>query len=133
MSVDFSSTLFLTSARKLDSPSKRLQKWQRDAHVDKITGLYNREPFLKALAAAIESDDDISSGTLCIIRIIGLGRLNQVYGRNATDSLLHDMGNAINRIVMQQPGWAAARLNGSDFAVLAPRALGRITAAGQGC
>jgi EAL domain-containing protein (putative c-di-GMP-specific phosphodiesterase class I)/GGDEF domain-containing protein len=107
----------------LGQEANRLQKLQRDAHVDKVTGLYNREPFLSALEAALESNDDSSSGTLCIIRFLGLGRLNQTYGRNATDALLKDMGSALNRIIMQHNGWAAARLNGSDFAVLAPRKL----------
>lgn len=107
----------------LGQEAKRLQKWQRETHVDKITGLYLREPFINALAAAIQSNDDTASGTLCIIRLAGLGRLNQVYGRNTTDSLLHDLGNALNRIIVQHSGWAAARLNGSDFAVLAPRNL----------
>jgi diguanylate cyclase (GGDEF)-like protein len=107
----------------LGQEAKRLQKWQRDSHVDKITGLYNRDPFLSALEAALESNDDNSSGTLCIIRITKLGRLNQTYGRNATDSLLHDLGGALNRIIIRHNGWAAARLNGSDFAVLAPREL----------
>ncbi len=107
----------------LGQEANRLQKLQRDAHVDKITGLNNREPFLNALEAALGNDDDNSSGTLCIIRLIGLGRLNQTYGRKATDSLLHDMGSAINAITIQHRGWTAARLNGSDFAVLAPRKL----------
>jgi EAL domain-containing protein (putative c-di-GMP-specific phosphodiesterase class I)/GGDEF domain-containing protein len=107
----------------LGQEATRLQKLQRDAHVDKITGLNNREPFLHALEAALEKNDDNSSGTLCIIRLIGLGRLNQTYGRKATDSLLHGIGSAINRIILPHGGWAAARLNGSDFAVLAPRKL----------
>jgi EAL domain-containing protein (putative c-di-GMP-specific phosphodiesterase class I)/GGDEF domain-containing protein len=107
----------------LGQEATRLQKLQRDAHVDKITGLNNREPFLQALAAALERNDDNASGTLCIIRLIGLGRLNQTYGRKATDSLLHGMGSAINRIILPHGGWSAARLNGSDFAVLAPRKL----------
>ncbi len=107
----------------LGQEANRLQKLQRDAHVDKITGLNNREPFLNALEAALENNDDNSSGTLCIIRLVGLGRLNQIYGRKATDSLLHDIGSAINAIIMQHRGWTAARLNGSDFAVLAPRKL----------
>jgi EAL domain-containing protein (putative c-di-GMP-specific phosphodiesterase class I)/GGDEF domain-containing protein len=107
----------------LGQEANRLQKLQRDAHVDKITGLNNREPFLNALEAALQNDDDNSSGTLCIIRLFGLGRLNQTYGRKATDNLLHDIGSAINAVTIQHRGWTAARLNGSDFAILAPRKL----------
>jgi len=107
----------------LGQEANRLQKLQRDAHVDKITGLNNREPFINALQAAVENNDDNSSGTLCIIRLVGLARLNQTYGHNATDSLLHGIGSAFNAITIQHRGWTAARLNGSDFAILAPRKL----------
>ena len=107
----------------LAQEAKRLQRWQRDSNTDNITSLYNRDAFLGMLEAALQSNDDTSSGTLCIVRITNLGRLNQAYGRKATDHLLHDMGSALNRIIVQHSGWAAARLNGSDFSVLAPREL----------
>ena len=55
--------------------------------------------------------------------VTNLGRLNQAYGRKATDALLHDLGGALNRMIIKNSGWAAARLNGSDFSVLAPREL----------
>jgi len=105
----------------LAQEANRLQKLQRDAHVDKVTGLYNRELFLNTLGSAIEGDDDISSGTLCLVRVFGLGGLNQKYGRNVTDNLLREIGTSLNRVTRHQPGWVAARMNGSDFAVLAPR------------
>lgn len=107
----------------LQQEAKRLQKWQRDAHVDKVTGLLNREPFIQALNAALESDDVNATGSLSVIRISGLARLNENYGRKAIDSMLKDVGSALNRIVMQHSRWAACRLNGSDFALLAPRAM----------
>lgn len=107
----------------LGKEANRLQKMQRESHFDKISGLYSREPFLKAVEAAIQSDDENSSGSLCIIRLSGLARLNQTFGRKATDELLKSVGNSVNRIGMQHSGWAGGRLNGSDFALLAPRKL----------
>jgi EAL domain-containing protein (putative c-di-GMP-specific phosphodiesterase class I)/GGDEF domain-containing protein len=107
----------------LGQETKRLQKLQRESQLDEVTGLYNREPFLGGLEAALRSNDDKSSGVLCILRLTQLGTLNQSYGRKATDNLLRELGNAINRITMQHSGWSAARLNGSDFAVLAPREM----------
>ncbi|MCX2977014.1 bifunctional diguanylate cyclase/phosphodiesterase [Candidatus Marimicrobium litorale] len=105
----------------LGQETKRLQNLQRESHVDKITGLYNREPFLRTLESALQSNDDRSSGSLCIVRVTNLSNLNKEFGRKAIDALLHDMGTALNRIVVQHNGWSAARLNGSDFAVIAPR------------
>jgi diguanylate cyclase (GGDEF)-like protein len=107
----------------LAQEAKRLQHLQRESHMDSITGLYNREPFLSALEAALKSNDDSASGALCILRITHLGRLNQAYGRKSTDTLLREIGNSINRLALQHSGWSTARLNGSDFAILAPREM----------
>ncbi len=101
----------------------RLEKWQRDAHIDKVTKLLNREPFMQSLSAALESDDVNATGTLTLVRIGGLAELNQSYGRKAIDGLLADVGTALNAIVARHSRWAASRLNGSDFALMAPRSL----------
>ena len=105
----------------LGQETTRLQNLQRESHIDKITELYNREPFLRTLESALQSNDDRSSGSLCIIRVTSLSNLNKEFGRKTVDALLHDLGSVINRIVVQHNGWSAARLNGSDFAVMAPR------------
>ena len=108
--------------KMLGQEAKRLEQWQRQAHVDKVTGLLNREPFIQALDAALESDDVNATGGLSLIRLGGLAQLNQLYGRKAIDSLLKEIGDALNKIVGSHTRWAASRLNGSDFALMAPRA-----------
>ena len=113
----------------LHQEAKRLEKWQREAHVDKVSGLLNREPYLKTVEAALESDDVNATGSLSIIRLSGLANLNQMYGRKSLDAALHDIGEQLNRIVMEHSRWAAARLNGSDFSIFAPRATDPIDAA----
>ncbi|MEP0200684.1 MAG: EAL domain-containing protein [Halioglobus sp.] len=107
----------------LRDEAKRLEKWQREAHVDKVTGLMNREPFMQSLDAALESDDVNSTGSLALIRLAGLSKLNQRYGRRAIDGMLADIGKVLNKMVISHSRWAASRLNGSDFALLAPRAM----------
>jgi EAL domain-containing protein (putative c-di-GMP-specific phosphodiesterase class I)/GGDEF domain-containing protein len=107
----------------LSKEAKRLQKWQQEANVDKITGVRNREPFLNELESLVISDDANASGALIIFRISDLSRLNQLYGRSAIDGFLRDIGKELNRTVLEQNGWAAGRLNGSDFGILAPREL----------
>ncbi len=107
----------------LRQETARLDKWQRNAHTDRITGLLNREPFMQSLGAALESDDVNATGTLTLVRVGGLALLNQSYGRKAIDGLLADVGAALNAIVASHSRWAASRLNGSDFALMAPRSL----------
>ena len=83
-------------------------------------GLPNREPFLQGVAAALENRGDQATTSLSLIRLRGLAQLNQVYGRNAIDAMLKEAGAELNRLVRQHSGWSASRLNGSDFALLAP-------------
>jgi EAL domain-containing protein (putative c-di-GMP-specific phosphodiesterase class I)/GGDEF domain-containing protein len=115
--------LSLSVKQALKQEAKRREKWQREAHVDKVTGLLSREPFIQAVHTALESDEVNATGSLSLIRISGLARLNENYGRKAIDSVLKDVGSTLNRIVMQHSSWAASRLNGSDFALLAPRSM----------
>ncbi|AGA32273.1 GGDEF and EAL domain protein [Thioalkalivibrio nitratireducens DSM 14787] len=107
----------------LEQEARRLERFQRDAHIDKVTGLLCRDPFLQTLDTTLQGDDENAAGSLALIRINGLADLNVAYGRKAIDGLLAEMGAALNAIVGQQSGWGASRLNGSDFAVLAPRSM----------
>jgi EAL domain-containing protein (putative c-di-GMP-specific phosphodiesterase class I)/GGDEF domain-containing protein len=106
----------------LTQEATRMDRQRRDLQADKTTGLPGREQFMKTLAAGLERDDESASGALGLVRLDGLARLNQAYGRKAVNELLGDVGTALGRVVMQNSGWSAGRLNGSDFALLAPRA-----------
>jgi EAL domain-containing protein (putative c-di-GMP-specific phosphodiesterase class I)/GGDEF domain-containing protein len=105
----------------LTQEAGRMEKQRRDLQADKTTGLPGREQFMKLLAANLERDDESASGALGLVRLDGLTRLNQAYGRKAVNELLGELGAALGRVVMQNSGWSAGRLNGSDFALLAPR------------
>ncbi|QFU76899.1 EAL domain-containing protein [Halioglobus maricola] len=107
----------------LDKEAMRLQKWQQDAHYDEVTGLNNREPFFKEVSAALESDDVNATGSVSLVRFTHLAELNQQWGRATMDSVLADIGAALSEIVAGHSRWSASRLNGSDFALLAPRAI----------
>jgi EAL domain-containing protein (putative c-di-GMP-specific phosphodiesterase class I) len=115
-------TLSQQTRKKLQQEGKQLEKLKLDARNDKVTGLINREPFLQAIEAAVNTEDKHARGSLSLVRVRGLAQLNQIYGRKAIDAMLKDMGNTLNRIGLKQGQWVASRLNGSDFAILAPRA-----------
>ena len=101
--------------------AQRLDRLQREAELDRVTGLRNRDPFLRVLDSMLQSDDVNATGALVLVRMTSLIELNETYGRKVIDSLLHDIGSALNLIVEEHSGWTACRLNGSDFALLAPR------------
>lgn len=107
----------------LDEEAKRLEKWQREAHIDKVTGLLQREPFMQMVDASLHSDDVNSTGSIGLIRMTGLIELNERYGRKAVDAMLRSMGDSLNAIVGARSRWAACRLNGSDIGLMAPREI----------
>lgn len=115
----------------LSQEARRLEQWQRAAHIDKVTALLNREPFIQAVNAALESDDVNATGSLSIVRVTGLSELNSSYGRKAIDGMLKGIGSELNGMVVKRSRWAASRLNGSDFALLAPRAVDPMEAAAE--
>ncbi len=107
----------------LQQEAKRLEKWRREVHVDKVTGLDVREPFMSLLASTLDRDDADTSGVLSIIRISELLKLNQTQGRAVIDAMLAGFGKTLSLFTLTDSGWAAGRMNGSDFAILSPHAM----------
>lgn len=105
----------------LETESRRLIRQRETSDVEQGTGLLMREPFMDRLSAKLESEDADASGTLALLRLGDLARLNQRFGRQTMDKVLKDIGSAIKRLDISQPDWVAGRLNGSDFCVIAPK------------
>jgi EAL domain-containing protein (putative c-di-GMP-specific phosphodiesterase class I) len=114
--------LSVTVRDMLAKEGRQREQIERSARNDKVTGLLGREPFVQSLDGALQGSGGSSTGSVGMVRIRGLARLNQIYGRKAIDSMLKDAGSHLNRLAMQNSGWAIARLNGSDLIVHAPRA-----------
>ena len=103
----------------LDDESARLERLRRDAQHDALTGLVNREHFLNKMQSELEGENAAPAGGLFILRLPDLIGLNKSLGREATDALLKLLGNALQESCPDEP-CLIGRLNGSDFAVLAP-------------
>ena len=103
----------------LDEESARLEQLRRDAQHDALTGLLSREHFLKKIQHALEDEAAAPTGALFILRLPDLLKLNKVLGRGATDTLLIRVAGALQESCPDEP-CLIGRLNGSDFAVLAP-------------
>ena len=103
----------------LEEESVRLEKLQRDAQHDALTGLLNREHFLKKLQGMLEDENSPPAGALFILRLPDLIQLNKQLGREATDVLLKRVADALQESCPDE-ACMIGRLNGADFAVLAP-------------
>lgn len=103
----------------LDEEAARLEQLRRDAQFDSLTGLMNREHFLKAIEAALADEAAAPAGGLFILRLADLAGLNKSLGHLATDDLLKRVAGALQECC-PETSCLIGRLNGSDFAVLAP-------------
>lgn len=105
----------------LEEESAQLEKLRRDAQYDALTGLLNREHFMKNLQTALADEHAAPSGGLFILRLVDLVGMNKALGREATDILLNRVAVALQTACSDVTAFVG-RLNGSDFAVLAPNA-----------
>ena len=106
----------------LQKESQRLSRQREATEIDAGTGLLLRSPFMARLGAKLESEDADASGSVALVRLSNLARLNQNFGRQTMDAVLAEIGSSITRLNLSQSDWVAGRLNGSDFFLLAPLA-----------
>ncbi len=103
----------------LEEESGRLEHLRRAAQHDALTGVLNREHFLNKMEYALEGVNAAPAGGLFIMRLPDLIQLNKQLGRETTDTLLKRMAIALKESCVDE-ACLVGRLNGADFAVLAP-------------
>ncbi len=103
----------------LDEESSRLEQLRRDAQIDALTGHYSREHFLRRVEAVLEDERAAPGGALFIVRLPDLAWLNRELGRESVDALLLRAAVALRESCPDE-ACLIGRLNGADFAVLAP-------------
>lgn len=107
--------------RRLDIAHQRLSDAYRmledTASRDRMTGLVNRETFLRSIAPGRRRSD---SGFLFIVDADHFRSINGSHGHGTGDRALRAMADAISRSIRE--GDTAARISGSEFAVFLPGA-----------
>ncbi len=99
--------------------ASRLEAVRKEANSDPLTGLSNRSYFMARLLAAVEIEES-QQGSLLLVRIANLAKVNKRLGRAETDNFLQAIGTVLNTVAQKVPNALAARLNGADFGMLLP-------------
>lgn len=102
--------------------TSRLEALHRQLNYDAVTGLANRKYFMSRASMLLHDEDAALTGILLIIRLYGLAKINHQFDRAVTNDLLGQVGNLMGRIADEASDRLAARLNGSDFALIIPSA-----------
>jgi len=100
----------------------RLETLRRALNHDPVTGLANRALFMSRLQSMIESEETPPNGAFLLVRLSTLEQINRQIGHGATDQLLQRIAATLEDVAAQHSVSVAARLNGSDFALLLPGA-----------
>lgn len=106
----------------LSEEGQRLEQLRRETQHDPVTGLLNREEFMKRAGALLQREDKSATGVLVITRLLDLAEINRDQGRELTDQLLKRVARQLSSLLPPHDDWSLSRLNGSDFALLAPAA-----------
>ncbi len=105
--------MFAEEAARLDELRKKVNR-------DAISELSNREYFMGRLREALASEEAAPGGVLVMMRLKQLVDINNLLGHQSTDKLLRAVGGELKALSSGRDGWLPARLNGPDFAILAP-------------
>lgn len=106
----------------LSEDAARLETLRQQLNHDAVTGLDNRNHFMSRLRAMLESDDAPPYGVLVLLRLESLTEINDRLGHLRANTFLLEIGAALNKLANTSHDHLTARLNGTDFALLAPNA-----------
>ena len=97
----------------------RIDELRESANRDAMTGLPNRDFFMGRLRQALTDEKAAAQGALQVIRLHDLVGVNRDLGRAQADTLIRQIARELKAEMPDSPDWLLARLNGTDFAVLA--------------
>ncbi len=113
-----------------EGQAAQAEQWRQQAHVDALTGLAHRGPFLSRVASLLQREDGADGGGLVLVRLADLDGLNRRLGRASVDAALRSVAAVLQTYTDRVPDCLAGRLNGADFALFVPaRGLAAETAA----
>jgi predicted signal transduction protein with EAL and GGDEF domain len=108
--------------------SARIESLHLEVNQDSVTGLANRKYFLNELLRVLKgsADSPAQGGHVLLFRQRDLMGVNATMPHNEVDQWLYSVGQGVKRAMGGFPGMQAqlARLNGSDFVLLMPDAIG---------
>lgn len=116
LSTAMNSTVILLKSMFAEE-AERLETLRKQANTDPVTGLANRSHFMAQLQVTVE-EEEAPPGSLIMVRLSRLAEINRQLGRNKADTILKKIGAFLSTQQNQLPDGFAARLNGTDFALL---------------
>lgn len=103
-----------------DDQAVEVQRLQRSASCDALTGISHRGHFMRRLQSLLSREDGSADGLLVLLRVRDLAEMNRMSGHRQTDEALIALARQLEAVAQSHPEAFCGRLNGSDFAVAMP-------------
>ncbi len=87
---------------------------------DRVTRLYNRRYLMMKFPQMVGEESSYDYGTLSLFALHGAQEANQLIGHQKVDELFASLGSVIQRSGENHSDMVAARMNGTEFALLLP-------------
>lgn len=97
-----------------------IERIQKEAYIDKLTGVANRRSFDLQLDHMMHAVDEFSRAALLFVRIKGLMDINIEKGYQEGDAVIVGVAEVIKRCLEKYPHAFVARTSGEQFAILLP-------------
>jgi diguanylate cyclase (GGDEF)-like protein/PAS domain S-box-containing protein len=107
----------VTLMRDITAERRATEHLQRLADTDQLTGLPNRRRLVALMAAAIAADTG-QPFALLLIDLRAFSTINETFGHETGDALLHEVGPRVTADLRAQD--VLARVGADDFAILLP-------------
>lgn len=95
-----------------------IDRLEREAHLDPLTGLYNRPFFEGHLASLMADGEEFETGALVLVRLTGLSKINNQYGYEVGDEILLQTSVVLRQFSAELQHAMAARIGGAEFVLL---------------
>lgn len=106
--------------RMLSEQIALTEKMRTKAYQDGVTGLANGRSFGERLHHLVNSPEEFSAGALVIVCLDRFKEYNEQHGHAAGDRLLQTAAQALVKASANYERCLLARMNGAEFAMLAP-------------
>lgn len=100
-----------------------IERVQKEAYIDTLTGLANRRSFDLELEHTISAVNEISHAALLFVRIKVLTEINNAQGYQEGDACIRHVAAVITRCLNNYPNAFVARTSGEQFSILLPGVL----------
>lgn len=97
-----------------------LEELLRLVNYDQLSGLPSRDYFMAHLKEQLAGNQAATSGVLAVIRLPDLNTINEMLGRDMTDTLLSEIGRIFRDFSRAHDGARPGRIKAGDIAIILP-------------